>query len=275
MPDDRPLAGRTIGITADRRWREQAELFERRGAVVIHGPSLRTADLRADEGLRAVTVGLIEAPPDWLVATTGFGVRLWFEAATEWGLLDGLLGALARSRVVARGPKSRSALRQAGLDPEWSAPGESMDEVVGHVEGAVEPGARVAVQLFDPDDHPATVRLRAVVGELIEIPLYRWLLPDDPTLVDRLIDGVIERRVDAVTFTSQPAVRFLFRRAGERRGPLRDAFNADVLPVCIGPVCAEAAVDCGIDAARLVWPDPFRLVPMVKLVERRLGGAGA
>ena len=38
----RPLAGYTIGITGHRRWEEQAEMLSRRGARVLHGPTMTT-----------------------------------------------------------------------------------------------------------------------------------------------------------------------------------------------------------------------------------------
>ena len=44
------LSGYTIGITADRRWQEQAELLERRGARIQHGPSIRTFPLFDEAG---------------------------------------------------------------------------------------------------------------------------------------------------------------------------------------------------------------------------------
>ena len=46
-----PLEGYCIGITADRRWEEQAELLRRRGATVMHGPSIRTLPMGADDEL--------------------------------------------------------------------------------------------------------------------------------------------------------------------------------------------------------------------------------
>ena len=49
------LAGRRVGITADRRWRAQADLLENLGAEVIHGPTLRTVDLSRDDRLRRAT----------------------------------------------------------------------------------------------------------------------------------------------------------------------------------------------------------------------------
>ena len=68
-----PLDGRRIGITADRRWKEQADLFRKRGADVLHGPTLRTIDLSGDEALRQATLDLVQRPPDYLVVTTGMG----------------------------------------------------------------------------------------------------------------------------------------------------------------------------------------------------------
>jgi uroporphyrinogen-III synthase len=80
--------------------------------------------------------------------------------------------------------------------------------------------------------------------------------------------------VDAVTFTSQPAVHHLFRIA-ERLGradDLRAACNGAVLPVCVGPVCADAALAEGITRPR--WPDPPRLAAMIRLVAAALSAPG-
>ncbi len=268
------MAAPVVGITADRRWEEQAGLFRRRGIEVCHGPTMRTLDLAGDDRLRQVTEELVAVPPDWLVATTGLGIKAWFAAAEGWGLREPLLAGLTRTTVVARGAKSASALRQAGVEVAWRAPGESMAEVVAHLRssGRVGSRARVAVQLFDPDDHPTTTALRALGGTVVEVPVYRWLLPVDPAPAQRLIEAVVAREVAAVTFTSQPAVHFLFAIAASqgRRAELVDAFEGgDVLPVCIGAVCAEAGVDEGLTT--MIWPETFRLPAMVRLVAERLG----
>jgi uroporphyrinogen-III synthase len=266
---------RVVGITADRRWEEQAGLFHRRGIEVLHGPSMRTIDLAADSRLRSVTDELVADPPDWLVATTGMGMRAWFAAAEGWGVRDRLLEALGRGHVVARGAKAMSALRQAGLEVAWRAERESMAEVLDHVRQAdpsARGSARVALQLFDPDDHPSTTVLRSLVGTVVEVPVYRWLPPLDPAPAEALVRAAVEGSIGAVTFTSQPAVHFLFAIA-ERiglRDELRDVCNEGrVHAVCIGSVCAEAGTEEGLTA--MVWPEPFRLPPMVRLVAELLG----
>jgi uroporphyrinogen-III synthase len=142
---------------------------------------------------------------------------------------------------------------------------EWMSAAPGVAEGCV------ALQLFDPDEHPATTALRAVAGTVVEVPVYKWLLPDDASAAKELINAAVAGALGAVTFTSQPAVRFLFRIA-ESMGAadnLLAAFNAGrVVPACIGPVCAEAAVEAGITNS--VWPEPFRLPAMVRMVAELL-----
>jgi uroporphyrinogen-III synthase len=265
------LVGRRVGITADRRWRAQADLLENQGAEVIHGPTLRTVDLSRDETLRRATLDLIDSPPDFLVATTGMGLTMWLEAADSWDLGDPLREALGRSRIIARGAKADSALRRRGLDVDWKAPSETMEEIVDYLSASGVGSARVALQLFDPAGHPSTTALAARCRELVEVPVYRWLMPIDAGPAAALVEATCAGTVDALTFTSQPAVHHLFRIAEDlgRAEPLRAAFNTTVLPVCVGPVCADAAVAEGI--TRAAWPDPPRLAAMIRLVASELG----
>jgi uroporphyrinogen-III synthase len=260
-----------VGITADRRWEEQARMFTDRGFEVVHGPTMRTIDLTGDEALRAVTASLAEAPPDYLIVTTGMGMRRWLEAAGRWGLDTPLLAGLAAgARVVARGAKAHSAARGANLDVWWRAPEETMQEIVDHLAAFDDVAtSRVALQMFDPEGHPSTEMLRAMAGELVEVPVYQWALPHDTGPADALVDAAIAGDLAAVTFTAQPQVHNLFRIAGDRREALRQAFNAGgVLASCVGPVCASAATEEGVDAP--IWPDPPRLSAMVKQVTGKL-----
>lgn len=265
------LAGRRVGVTADRRWRAQADLLENLGAEVLHGPTIRTVDLSRDEALRQISCDLIEAPPDVLVATTGMGMTMWLEAADAWELGGGLRDALRRSQIVARGAKAFSALRRQGFEVAWQAPSETMEEVVEFLTDQGIGSARVALQLFDPGGHPSTAALADRCRQLVEVPVYRWLMPDDAGPAARLIEEMCAGDVDAVTFTSQPAVHHLFRIAEDlgRTEALRAACNGTVLPICVGPVCGDAALEEGI--TRPLWPDPPRLAAMIRLVVSELG----
>lgn len=266
-----PLQGFVVGITADRRWSEQAELFQRRGASVLHGPTIRTEYLAGDEALRAATDAVVARGPEYLVATTGIGVRAWFEAAQAWGLADRLADALAGARVLARGPKAAAAVQASGL-PVWDSPtSERLDDVIARLRAEPLAGRAVAFQQHGERNGAAVDALVERSAEVIEVPIYRWQRPDDDGPARRLVDAVCDGRVDAVTFTSAPALHNLVALARDhgRDAALVDACNAGgVIAACMGPVCAQAAHRVGIEAP--VAPEHGRLGLLVRVLTEAL-----
>ncbi|HEV7887975.1 MAG TPA: uroporphyrinogen-III synthase [Acidimicrobiales bacterium] len=246
----RALEGFVVGVTADRRWTEQAELLQRRGASVLHGPTIKTEYLASDEALRSATHAVIARRPDYLVATTGIGVRAWLEAAQAWGLAESLLEALADTRVAARGPKASAAVHTAGLSV-WDSPAsERLEDVVARLQAEPLAGRAVAFQHYGERNHAAVDALFGHGADVIEVPIYRWQRPDDDGPALRLVEAVCDGRLDAVTFTSAPAVHNLLAVARDhgRDAALVDAFNRrGVVAACIGPVCAEGARREGVD----------------------------
>ncbi|MGW1670397.1 uroporphyrinogen-III synthase [Streptomyces sp. NPDC002324] len=271
QPEHGPLAGFTVGVTAARRADELGVLLQRRGAAVLHAPALRIVPLADDSELLAATKGLIDQAPDIVVATTAIGFRGWIEAADGWGLGEALLDRLRGVEVLARGPKVKGAIRAAGLTEEWSPSSESMAEVLDRLlEHGVE-GRRLAIQLHGEPLPGFVESLRAAGAEVVGVPVYRWMPPEDITPVDRLLDSAIGRGVDALTFTSAPAAASLLSRA-EDRGLLPELLNAlnhDVLPACVGPVTALPLQAHGVDT---VQPERFRLGPLVQLLCQELPG---
>jgi len=244
-----PLDGFVIGITADRRWEEQAELLGRRGASVLHGPTMTTLYLASDADLRQATETLLDNPPDYLVATTGIGIRAWLETASAWGLGDRLLAALADTLVITRGPKSTAAAQAGGLKVWARSATERMDALVSVLLAESLPGKTVAVQEYGMPNPELRVALVDAGASVVEVPVYRWRLPDDPAPARRLVEAALEGRVDAITFTSAPAVHNLFAIADETgtADDLRWACNNGVVAACVGPVCAGGAREEGIE----------------------------
>jgi uroporphyrinogen-III synthase len=267
------LDGFTVGITADRRWEEQAALFQRRGAAIQHGAVIRTLPLGAEDRLRAATETLVSAPPAFLVANTGIGMRSWFAAADSWGLDEALHAALAGTAIYARGPKASAAVHAHGLGVVSRGRSERLAESVDQVVAVARPGDRVAVQLDGNPDGPALERLGQAGLDVVEVPVYEWRLPDDPRPAVRLAEGVVAGRIHAVTFTTGVQISNWLAIAAEEEldTALLEALGAgDVVVGCVGPVCAEAAVRVGLDPERLVVPDVWRLGPLVRAVTEAL-----
>ncbi len=244
----RQLEGFVVGITADRRWEEQAELLSRRGATIVHGPTITTLYLASDENLHRATLALIEDPPDYMVATTGIGIRAWLDTAATWGVADDLTAALERSRIVARGPKAAAALQIGGMSVWQRSPTEQMAALIDILLAEPLTGRRVALQEYGMESPELVEVLSAAGATVVPVPVYRWRIPADPEPARRLADAARSGQLDAITFTSAPAVHNLFAMAGteEETDQLRAAFNSSVTAACVGPVCAEGARQLGI-----------------------------
>jgi uroporphyrinogen-III synthase len=260
-----PLAGFTIGVTAARRADELGALLCRRGAAVLYAPALRIVPLADDAELLAATKELIDHAPDVVVATTAIGFRGWVEAADGWGHGEDLLATLRGVELLARGPKVKGAIRAAGLTEEWSPASESMAEVLDRLLGEGVAGRRIALQLHGEPLPGFVESLRAGGADVVVVPVYRWMAPEDLAPLDRLLDATLSRGLDAVTFTSAPAAASLLSRA-ETRGLLPEFLSAlehDVLAACVGPVTALPLQALGVST---VQPERFRLGPLVQLL---------
>lgn len=267
-----PLAGYTVAVTADRRREEQAELLRRRGADVVEGPTIRTEPLADDGALCAAIEATIAEPPEFTVLLTGLGVRSLLGAAESMGLGDELLETIARSQVYTRGPKATGAAVTAGIDIAWRTPGERSTEILAVLSDAAQRGARVAVQRDGDGDPVLAHALRGLGADAVDLPVYRWTMPEDPQPALQLVDAICGRMVDAVTFTSSPAIRNLVAMADDAgcRDDLVAALNGPVMPVCVGPVAAETARAVGIDD--VVMPVRARLGAMVLALAAALSG---
>ncbi|MFH8485406.1 uroporphyrinogen-III synthase [Streptomyces longisporoflavus] len=260
-----PLAGFTVGVTAARRADELGALLQRRGATVLHAPALRIVPLADDSELLSATKELIDHAPDVVVATTAIGFRGWVEAADGWGFGEALLECLRGVELLARGPKVKGAIRAAGLTEEWSPSSESMAEVLDRLLAEGVEGRRIALQLHGEPLPGFVESLRAGGAQVVGVPVYRWMPPEDLAPVDRLLDATVARAVDALTFTSAPAAASFLARAEDRgmSAELFEALRHDVLSACVGPVTALPLQDRGVET---VQPERFRLGPLVQVL---------
>jgi uroporphyrinogen-III synthase len=250
MRELRELAGFTVGVTADRRRDELASLLERRGARVVIAPALRIVPVPDDSQLREATRDCLARPPAIVVANDGMGMRGWLEAAEGWGLADPLRAVLDQAYVVAR---------------DQNAP--DSDDTLTHLLDRGVAGQVIAVQLDGEQQPEFCASLRAAGAEVIEIPVYRWAAPLDPAPLHRLVDLISSRLVDAITFTSAPAVAALLAAAGGGVDVVLEALRSNVLAACVGPVTAAPLIRQGIP---VIAPARARLSSMVRAIADEL-----
>ena len=198
-----------------------------------------------------------------------------------------LMAALGQARILARGPKAAGVVIAAGL-PVWArSETEQMDDVLAKLMADGVDGRRVALQEYGMESPEFIAALEAAGATVVRVPVYRWRYPADTRPALTLVDAALNGRVDAITFTSAPAVRNLFMIAAEQQADddLRRAFNHGLIAACVGPVCAQAARDEGIDVpvephgrpAGPAGPGPQRRPgrPAADVHRRRQGAGGA
>ncbi|MFJ6728397.1 MULTISPECIES: uroporphyrinogen-III synthase [unclassified Streptomyces] len=272
-PPDGPLTGFTVGVTAARRRDELVALLTRRGARVVQGAALRIVPLEDDLALDRATERCLAGPLDYVVATTGIGWRGWMSAADGWGRGAALAAACRGAEVLSRGPKATGAVRASGLKEVYSPDSEATDELLAWLLARPLAGRRIAVQEHGLPLTSFAAALRERGAEVVAVPVYRWAPPEDTAPVRRLVEQTARREVHALTFTSAPAITaFLETAAADGlRERVLDAMAEDVLPVCVGPLCARPLLDAGLPA---VWPARGRLGALVRTLTDTLPPRG-
>ncbi len=238
------LAGFRIGVTSDRRSEDLISALERRGADVLHAPALKIAPNDQDTALVEETRALIEARPDVVLVTTGYGMRRWFEVADATGLGAQLSEVLESARILARGPKAVGAVRAAGLEEVQVSASETTASLVDEVVASGLTGRRVAIQLHGYTDEVQLARLRDLSAAVWTVTPYRWVLPTAHDKLPKLIEATCARQLDALTFTSAPGAEATLAVARElgRHGDFVDALTHDVLAAAVGPVTPDPCV---------------------------------
>jgi uroporphyrinogen-III synthase len=269
------LLGCTVLLPVDRRSGELSAALERHGARVRVAPALTIVPHVDDDELIAATRQLVLDPPDIVVVTTGVGFRGWMETADEASLHHELSAVMRRARIVARGPKARGAIQQAGFEADWVAESETSAELRDFLVAEGLAGTHVAVQHHGSGADGLDDDFAVAGARVTSLTIYRWGPPPDPEAVEASTRQVARGEIDAVLFTSAPAAREWLsaaERAAALAGVVARARDGRVLIAAVGPITAEPLKRAGI--APLV-PDRGRLGALVRAVVTHYGGPDA
>lgn len=263
------MKGKSIAILESRFGEHLAGLLEKQGARVLRAPALAEepdVDLVA---IRRLIDDCTAHPLELAIFQTGVGTRALFDATDDLGLTPRLQGLLEACRVVVRGPKPTAVLRGRSVRIDISAAEPfTTAEILDAIAGVDLANRRVLVQRYGDTNAGLETQLHARGALVIEVPLYRWALPKDLAPLQRLIEVLRQREIDAVVFTSASQVRNLFSVAGPADAQrMRDDLNA-VLVASIGPVCSEALRAAGVRVG--LEASPPKLGPLVEALGARL-----
>ena len=269
---DRPLHGRTVAFLESRRADELSRMIERAGGLPVSVPVVREVPIEDQGEIRRWLESLARGEFDVVIFLTGGGCRDLLERAEEYGLAADVVAALARVRVVARGPKPAHVLRQRAIPIAFIPPEpNTSDELLTELGNWDLSGRSIGLQLYggaSPFLDRLRAGLRALETRVFEVAPYRWEGPADLEPVRDLIGRCLTGKVDALALLSSSHIDGLFAVADEQAQGhlLRAALNdSRVLIAAIGPVTARAIEAHGVQVD--VLPEHPKMGHLVRALE--------
>ncbi len=259
-----PLLGRRIVVT---RPREQAASLVRRlrelGAEPLECPAISVAPLQDFTELDAA-ISRLESY-DWVVFTSVNGVRAFADRLSAAGKDAAVLCA---RKIAAIGPATQAELLSLGCTVAFVPDTYVAEAIVEQIEGIE--GCRMLLPRADIARQALATGLRGRGAQIDEVAAYRTVHSDAMSSLPALLST---DSADAVTFTSSSTVRYTIEsivESGLERGDAIKMLNR-VAVVCIGPITASTATECGLNVAAVT--DEYTTDGLVKAVVALFAGA--
>ncbi|NOY30108.1 MAG: uroporphyrinogen decarboxylase [Planctomycetes bacterium] len=242
MQEPRSFSQLRIASFESRRATEMVRLIERMGGIAYVSPSMREVAVDEDRPVIDFANRLITGQVDVVLFLTGVGTRLLVERVA--GSIDRqrFLDSLSDIKTVARGPKPTSVLKELGITPTLQVPEPNTwrDILATLDEHLPVTNQTVAIQEYGVRNVSLTAGLEAR-GALVEsVPIYRWDLPEDISLLQENIRRLVAGDLDVALFTAAQQVVHLLRVAKQMdlETPMRHAMRKIVI-ASIGPTTSE------------------------------------
>ena len=245
----RTLSGRTVAILEGRQSAAIAAMVARLGGTPISAPAVRERPTALDAG--PMLARLVEGAFQIVVAQTGAGVNALFVEAERRTMLDAVRQAFARAAVVCRGPKPLAVLKRHRIvAAHLTDRPHTTRELLAILDGLALARSHALVLHYGERNRTVTGALADRGATVEDVCLYEWALPEDVEPLRAVVARAIAGEIDAMLFTSQVQLRFLFEVAAERGvlDLLKRALNEHVIVGAVGPVCASALRDGGVVA---------------------------
>ena len=245
------LAGLKVVTFESRRAKEIAELIRRYGGEPIGAPSMREVPLSENRQALDLVAQLESGKFDLLILMTGVGMRTLNELLLTKYSQQKIVAALGKVRIVARGPKPVAALKELGLQPDFTVPEpNTWRELLATIERAIDlRGKCLALQEYGIPSPDLVSGLQRHGASVETFPIYKWALPEDVGPLRAAIKKLSNGEADVALFTNGAQVDHLFQVAIEdgAEEELRRALK-NLVVGSVGPVCTEVLQQFGIEA---------------------------
>jgi len=277
-----PLDGLTVAITGSRRANELAHLVTSLGGTPYLAPTIAIkAPNKLKTGMRQFITEVLERRFDLILVMTGPGIQAIIDESKKIHLGPRFLENLRQIPLIIRSGKPQQVLSKNGIDSNVTMPSRETVEACFTLALTRDVAAkRIAVIWHGANLHEQVDKLRATGAEVVEVSTYLYarefdksgtdllrslgykLVEPDVEKIIQLIEDLVAGKVDAVTFTSPPAVTNLFEIAAKhnRVEDLQTSLN-NIITVAVGPSTRQMVERHGVRVK--VIPQIYKMGPMI------------
>ncbi len=237
------FSGLRVLALESRRSKEIASLIETYGGVATVAPALREVPLESNPDALNFADALLAGSFDIVILLTGVGTRALLEVVQTKHPSEEFIAALRRTKVVARGPKPLSVLREWQV-PVWVAAPEpnTWKELLAALDATGDSftGKRIAVQEYGAANPDLLAGLEARGAIVTRVPVYRWALPEDLEPLRAAVRAIAGRELDVAIFTTATQLVHLLKVAAtmNQESEVRAGLKQLVV-ASIGPTTSE------------------------------------
>jgi uroporphyrinogen-III synthase len=237
--------GAPVLALESRRAKEMAALIATYGGKPVAAPAMREMALDSNTEASRFLAAVVKDEFDMVIFLTGVGTRSLAAIAETTMTREQFVAALARVRVVARGPKPTAALRELGVGVSVTVPEpNTWRELLAALDHELPPpamrGMRVAVQEYGVPGAELLAGLQERGAVVTRVPVYRWALPEDLEPLRAAVRSIAAGEIAVALFTTSVQITHLFHVAAEMsmEGALRSGLRRCVI-ASIGPTTSE------------------------------------
>ena len=234
--------GLTVAAFESRMAAEMARLIERYGGQPHVAPALREIPLSDNTAVLEFGKRLLAGHFEMVILLTGVGTKTMIEILQTAHPLDSVKAALARTTVLARGPKPVAALKELGLTPSITVPEPNtwrdILQVLDERGSLIE--VRIAVQEYGVSNPDLLAALRQRGAQVTQVPIYKWALPENIAPLHAVLVAIIAGQIDVLLITNAAQIDHVMQLL-EQKGTTAQFKGAckKMVVASIGPTASE------------------------------------
>lgn len=250
--------GKIIGITRpEERVKEAVAIVEEHGGTALVAPTL---ELRVSNTESLIQLCEMAGELDWLIFTSPTGIISVFKHCSD---LKSRLNPKCKIAVI--GPRTENYLEKKGLKADIVPESYTAEGLLECFEDHDLKNKKIGIPRTLAARDALPTGLKAMGAEVFVAEAYKSDLPQDRKRVNQLVEAILNRKIDALTFTSTLTAKNLFDMLDEtkKQDVVEILKGGDVAVAAIGPVTAMPLEELDID---VLIPEKYTVSAMLEIL---------